>query len=275
MKLSIIFTTLAVFLWQGCSTIAELGPKAQIAVIKKEVKKTKSLRNVIIANASGMNDKKASLAILATAMNTYGKKSRPAEAIKPIVSKVAPAELADVIMAAYQAEFVQAINKNGGKNLKKLKLPKPKKLGFKVPKGMKGAKVLGKKFMEEAKGIKTLAQAIATSDNKKLRKAMKQSQQVVNMVLRFNKFLFRKLGANYMLLTHVEGDEKDWTGGKEISMYAALVNVKTGRLRYFGTIKDKKGVVPTPFTAQIGLMANNLFSAVESNQKLPADGAEE
>jgi hypothetical protein len=264
--------SLILVLW-GVSACSAMGPKANVSVIKAEVKKTKEVQNIIVANTTGIdNSGNLGKAILGTALKAYGDRSRPFAAIKPIVSSVgAPDGVADVLTVAYEAEFAKYVEKyaNKKKRPNTLKLPSSK-LGFKVPKGMKGAKQLAAKMKAEAKSFQVLATAMSSNDTKKLTKALDEAKTAVQLEQKFNEFLFVKLDATYILLTHVKGGEAEYKAGKKVKFSAALVNVKTGNLRYFAHTEGGKGDIPVPFIAWAPNVMSNIFDAVEEKDPLPA-----
>ena len=48
-----------------------------------------------------------------------------------------------------------------------------------------------------------------------------------------------------------------------------LVNIKTGKFRYFATVEGAKGKIPMPFLAFMGAVSGNVFDAIEEKDPLP------
>lgn len=258
------------------SACSAMGPKANVSIVQAEIKATKNVDNIIVPDASGVDSSgNTGKALLGTALKAYGARARPVAAAKAVLSSAgAPGEVADILTAAYQAEFIkmaEASFKKSGDDAKapsSMKLPNDK-IDFEVPKGVEGIKTMVPKLKAELAGVAAVAGALKSGKGKNLGEAVGKSKNMMAMVQKLDQLLFDKLGVTYLLLTHVIGDEKDWTGGKKIQFTAALVNVKTGKLRYFANIQATKGAIPTPHMAQLGIMSSNLFDAVAEQDELP------
>src|SRR5690606_26308649 len=105
--------------------------------------------------------------------------------------------------------------------------------------------------------------AAASGDPAKVSAAAASSPQLMKVINIGAAALFEQLSCDYMLVTHLKGTEQDYEGGKPVKLFAGLVNIKTGKLRYFGEVEGKKGAVPVPFAIQLGMMANNILSAAD------------
>lgn len=257
------------------SACSALGPKANVSLVNAEVKSTKAVDNIVIPNVTGIdNTGNTGKALLASALKAYGARSRPIAAANAVLSAAgAPDGLADVLTAPHQAEFIKLSTEYFDKGAKAakpeaIKLPSAK-LSFAVPAGMDGMKTVIEKIKGEVAVIGEVAGALKSGNSAGLSAALGKSQNLAALVTKLDEVLFDKLAVTYVLLTHVTGDEAAWNGGKRVQYSAALVNIKTGQMRYFATVEAKKGAVPTPYMAQLGMMSGNLFDAVNEKDPLP------
>lgn len=253
------------YLFSACSA---LGPKANVSMVSSELKTTKEVGNVMIPDVTGIDSTgNTGKALLGNAMKSYGMRSRPASAADAVLGTLgAPDGLSTLMTAAYSAEFIKLVA-NDKKKPEALKLPEFPQAA--VPDGIEGVKQMVPKFKEEAAAIGEISKAIASGKSDELAASLDKSKAMMGMVQKMNEFMFGKLDVTYVLLTHVTGDEAAWNAGKKVKYCAALVNVKTGKLRYYATVEAKKGAVPVPFMAQLGVMASNLFDQVGEQDKLP------
>src|SRR5690606_6715033 len=113
------------------------------------------------------------------------------------------------------------------------------KVGFKVDKGMAGVKAIVPKVKENAALITEVAAALKLGKGAELSSAVDKAESVLPLVHKMTTTLCDELDVTYLLLTHVVGDEAAWEAKKEVTLAAALVNAKTGKLRYFATTKAK------------------------------------
>lgn len=262
-----LYALLLATVGMGC---ASLGPAPKVSIVKGEIKaiKAEKVGKIFIPAATGV-PAKASSAVLAGTVATYlPPKGIPSKVIsgmlKPIgVSK----DVSKVMFAEFQAEFIksyEAYKKKAKKN-KKAQVPKKMKLpksGI-TPKNMKGAKSFAKSLKAAKAPAKTLSKALEAGKHQEIQAALKGAGSHLKSINSLAKFILKKGGATYLLLTHIDGTEKDWKAGKHISVSSAMVNVKTGRFRYFATVKDKKGAIPVPFNVQVGLMTSSLFGGAD------------
>ncbi len=260
-------TLVATYLISACSA---LGPKANVSMVSSEMKVTKEIGNVIIPDVTGIDATgNTGKALLGNAMATYGSRSRPMAAAKAVLGAVgAPDGLSTILTAAYSAEFIKAINGADKKKPEELKLPAFPKAN--VPAGLAGVKTIIPKFTAEAGAIGEISNAVTSGNSDGLSASLDKSKVMMGFVQKLNEYLFAEMDVTYVLMTHVVGNEADWNAGKKVQYCAALVNVKTGKLRYFATVEAKKGAIPTPFMAQLGIMASNLFDQVGEQDQMPA-----
>ncbi len=254
----------------GC---ASLGPKANVSLVQAEISSTKKVENIVITPVTGIDASgNTGKALLASNLKAYGMRARPLAAASAVLSAVgAPDGLMDVVPAGYQAAFIaasEAYAKNPAVKPTSLVLPSAK-LDFEVPAGLAGAKALVPKLKDEASNLADIAKAMQSRDSAAITAAIAKSGNAMALVQNLNDALFEKLDVTYILLTHVSGDEQAWNGGKKVSYSAGLLNIKTGKLRYFATVDATKGAIPTPYMAQLGMMAANLFDAVNEQDPLP------
>lgn len=255
----------------GCSMLGG-GSEAKIALAKGEVSATKTYGNVLIANITGVDSTgNTGKAFLAAAVNGYGARSRPIAAVTPILTAIgAPSALGDVLVANYQGQFVKMLK--GGEFAKAEKpdaIKLPADAAIKTPSDLKGWQALAGKVGGLKASLETMASAFKSGDAAVLSAELDKTPEVRQMLHLFNDFVFEKLSADYLLLTHVNGNEADWTAGKKIELSATLVNLKTGKLRFYGSVDAKATVIPVPFMAQVGIMSSNLFDKVNELDPLP------
>jgi hypothetical protein len=261
--------SLAVFTWSaGCST---LGPKAEVSLVDTEIAKTTTVDNIVVAKVTGIDSSgNTGKALLATALKTYGKRSRPLAAVEPVLSAAGLPEAAVTAIAApYQVAFAKATEAflKGGERPEGVTLPGG--ASEQMPKSLDEAKTLISKLSDEAKALGALAKALSGGTAKEMGAALDKSKSTASLLRKVDGALFGQLDVTYVLVTHVVGTEADWEGGKPCHMAIGLVNAKTGKLRYFGTTQATKGMVPVPYMAQLGMMSNSIFDAIEESAPLP------
>jgi hypothetical protein len=250
------------------------GPKANVAVIETEIQKTRSIENIIVPHASGVDSSGGTgKALLAAAIGAYGKRSRPMTEASALVADVGgPEGTGDILVSAYQAEFIKAVDdyveSNGAKTPKALSLPSAK-LKFTVGKGMKGMKTLARKLNADAATVTGLAKALKGGDNDGFLSGVEKSPEVMVLMQKMNDYVFRELDVTYVLVTHIKGNEADWKAGKKVTYAAALVNVRTGKLRYFAAVDAERGSARTPYISQLTTMSKLLLREINDEDELP------
>jgi hypothetical protein len=259
---------LSSLLFTGC---ASLGPKPSVSLVQEEISSHKNVSNIVITNVTGIDATgNTGKALLASALAAYGKRSRPVAALGPVIQNIPglPAGFDEVLLSGYQIEFVKAIeafNKDG-KQPVSLKLPASG--GLKLT-GIKDLASLAKGLGGEVVAISEIATTLKSGDPQKMMAAANKAKNILPLIQIGAGAILAEINADYVLLTHVQGDEQAWEGKKEIQFFASLVNVKTGKMRYFGSIKAVKGAIPVPYMAQLGVMSSSFFDSVGEGDPLP------
>lgn len=246
----------------GCATF---GPKANVSLMKEEVAKTKSIDNVVIPSVTGIDSTgNTGKTLLAAALGAYGNRGRPTLALSALLNAIpgVPQQTGDLVLAGYQAEFARIVEKFRKDGIKpsSLKIPN-RELNFEIPNGLEGIRAIAPKLQGESQTLSNMAQTYKSGDTAALAHSLDQSKIMRPMLQRMAEVLLDQTSCNYVLLTHVAGSEQDWEGGKEVQLFAAMVNVKTGAFRYFADVKAKKGSIPVPYMAQLGTMSGSLFNS--------------
>ncbi len=265
---------LSSILFAGC---AALGPKPSVSLVKEEISSHKKVANIVVTNVTGIDSTgNTGKALLASALAAYGKRSRPVAALAPVIQKIPglPAGFDEVLLSGYQIEFVKAIEafKKDGKQPVSLKLSPSG--GLKLT-GIKDLASLAKGLGGEVAAISELATTLKAGDAAKMVAAADKAKNILPLIQTGAGAIMAELNADYVLLTHVQGDEQAWEGKKEVQFFASLVNIKTGKMRYFGSIKAVKGAIPVPYMAQLGTMSSSLFDSVGEGDPLPELSAAE
>lgn len=262
----------------ACST---LGPKANVTLQKKEIKATKTVGNIVVAGVTGVQDPSGVVdkAVATSATAAYGGRARPVEVVKLAMSKIKLGDMADLLTAPYQAEFakvIEAYSKSGEKSDRPtaMKVPSSSPIDQPVPTNFTDVRQLqammkGKQFNDIQKEMTNVMAELKKPGGGpgKMVKVLAQTSTVKPFLVKADNALFDSLDADHILLTYLDGDEAAFNAGKEVHMYAALVNLKTGKFRYFADSKVKKSM--TPYNVQIGLMAGSVFSEASDKDQLP------
>lgn len=264
----------------SCSMLSGLGPKANIQVVQSEIKNTKKVGKIIVPAPLGVSGEKDVNAYLGATLSNYTPpQAVPVKAINGILRSIgAPGSLGDILVVSYQAEYQKLVDQYHAKTMgKKKKAPFPKKMtlpnkklkGFKTPKSQQEAKALVEEIKNLIKGVGGITKAIATGDQKALMAELEKNERLAQLLNQMSAWVFDKVNASYIVLASVKGSQSDYQSGKPVFMYSAMVNVKTGQLRYFAKVDGKKGDIPLPFTAQVAAMANSAYSGAEDKAPLP------
>ena len=260
----------------GVAACAVIGPKANVSILKEEVSSTKAVDNIVVASATGIDSTgNTGKALLASALNAYGRRARPIMAAGSVLSAAGvPSEAAEVLAANYQAEFARQAEEYFAKIDKGEKAAKqPSEIALpagsaSLPKGKEALKSLAPRLKSELSALSNVAKALKSGQG--LKDAVERAKTSLELVQQLDRLLFKKMDATYVLVTHVMGDEQAWKSGKNIHYAVALINAETGKLRYFATADAKKGAVPMPYMAQLGSMASVVFDAVSEQDALPS-----
>jgi hypothetical protein len=270
------------------SACASLGPEAKVTMVKEELKTTKAVGKVFIASPFGAADESGSLdkAVAATAMKAYGKRSVPATVInKSLKSAGGPDGLGDALVAPYAAKFSEALKDYDPKDPKtrptEMELPSAEAKGLELPKkfDQKALKAVMSNLKGEGEAVKAVGSAVASGDSDGMIAALGKSQNLSALLVQAMQSLLGASDADHILLTQVAGTEADYKGGKKVKLLAALVNVKTGKFRYFGEIEGTQSM-GLPYALFLGNMANKLFGAGTENDPAlasapPAGGSDD
>lgn len=255
------------------SACASLGPEAKVTMVKEELKATKAVGKVFIASPFGAADESGSLdkAVAATATKAYGKRSVPATIInKTLSSAGGPEGLGEALVAPYAAKFSEALKDYDPKDPKSrptgMELPSAEAKGLELPKkfDQKALKSVMASLKGELEGIKAVGSALASGDTDGMITGLGKSQLLSPLLVQAMHSLLGASDADHILLTQVAGSEADYKGGKKVKLIAALVNVKTGKFRFFGEIEGTQSM-GLPYGLFVGNMANSLFGAGTEN----------
>lgn len=269
MKLSL---TLLVGLSLSC---AALGPKPEVAIVKGELTDVRppKIGAIFIPHASGVPGDASSSILVGTVSTYLPPQGISAESINILLDSIGlPSTIGGVMFTPYQAEFVNALHahREALKHNPKAEPPRSIKLPqlyAPIPRSTRQAKAIGKSLLHKDREVRLLDQALDSGDPAKINHALAQTHQLTKPLNTLSRFFMQTTSATYILLTHVDGTKKDWAAGKSITVSTAMVNIKTGRFRYFATVKDKAGTIPIPYTAQLGIMAASLFGG--ANDQAP------
>lgn len=251
---------------------AAMGPKAQVSLVQEEVK-SKSVSKILIPYTTGIDASgNTGKALLATSIKAYGNRARPTSAIAPLLQSIPglPKGLEGALFAGYQIEFVKAVEKYRKDQTKPKSISLPEMATFKMTGKLKDIKGL---FAAAKNGLGTIPELgtlIQKSDGAQLVDAQEKYKEILPYLSKASVQVMQELKTDHILMTHVVGDEAAWNGKKEVELVTALVNVKTGKLRYFATVKAKKGAVPVPYMAQLGTMSQAIFDTVLEKDPLPS-----
>ena len=251
-----LYLLLTFTIGMGC---ASFGPTPKVSVVKGELKavKPKAVGAIFIPAPTGMLGG-STTAVMAVTMATYlPPQGVPTKALNLLMRPLGLSDsIGNAVLAEYQFEFVKALNayKKRAKKNKKAKTPKKIKLpqiaGF--PKSMGAAKSLAKTIKRDQSKADAIVKALDSGKQKQIGKTLFGAKPLMKQLNSLAGWLMDKSDATYVLLTHVDGSEKDWKAGKPLTVSAAMVNTKSGRFRYFATVKDKKGGDSGAFFCPIG-----------------------
>lgn len=270
-----LFSSLVLSL--SCSMLSGVGPKANVSVVKTEIKRTKKVGNILIAEPLGLQEAGAK-AFTGAAVGTYTPpQGQPMEVVKKALAPVGlPGSVQEIILASYQVEFNKLVEKYEKKLKKNKKAKAPSKMRLpslakklKTPKSLNAAKALKSKIKKYSSGADELAGALKEGDMSKVASLHDKNKPLMRHVNGLTKYLIKKNKITYMVLTYVKGSQAEYDKKKAVRMTVAMVNVKTGRLRYFATVKGQKGTIPLPWEAQILSMSNSIFSGAEEKAPIP------
>lgn len=244
-----------------------MGPEAKVTMAESEIKSTKSVGNVVIVMPDGAPDAsgKVDKTVLASAAKAFGGRARPATAVNTALKAAgAPAGLPDALLAPYQASFAAAIKdydpKKEGSRPKSMELPATESEDLKLPKKLdaKVLKGLMAKLKAETGNIKEVGAALGKGDTSGAAKALANSKMLSPLLAQATLAIMDKLKADHVLFTQVIGDEAAYNSGKEVRLVTALVNIKTGKFRFFAEIQGKKEM-GMPYFLYVGNMASKAF----------------
>lgn len=257
------FKILAAFAWTTLSGCASVGPKANVTLMQDEVKASK-VGNIVVPYATGIDSTgNTGKALLASSMKAYSSKAKPVSLLSPLLKSVSglPKGLDGAMLASYQLEFVKSVEKYRKDGEKPNSLPVPETVSIKPKGGLKGLKELFSPVQSELGSLPDLNKSLQNGTAEELISSAEKTKKILPYLHRASLTVMSKLKADHILLSHVVGDEKTWESGKEVELITCLVNYKTGKLRYFATVKAKKGAIPIPFMAQLGSMSSSIFDA--------------
>lgn len=248
---------------------ASLGPEPKISFVKEEIDATKSVGNVFIASPFGASDPSGTLdkAVGSTAMASFGTRSVPGAAIGTLLSSAgAPDGLAEALVAPYVAKFSEALSSYDPKDPKTqpkaMPLPASEANGIKMPAKLDQHALKGilATLTSEVGAIKEVGAAASSGNTSGMAAALAKSPNLSALLVQATQSLLDASGADHMLLTQITGSEADYLGGKKVRMVTALVNLKTGKFRFFGEVEGVQSM-GLPYALFVGSMSSNLFSA--------------
>lgn len=262
------------------SACASIGPEAKVTMLSDELKATKSVGRVFIASPFGAADQTGSLdkAISGTAIKAFGQRSVPGTVINTLVSGAgAPDGLTDALVAPYVASFVKALQKYDAKDPKSqptaMDLPSAEIDGFPMPKKFdeKVLKDILAQLNSELESAKSVGSAMAAGNTTGMIDALGKSKLLSPLLVRATQSLLASADADHMLLTQVTGTEAEYNSGKKVRIMSALVNVKTGKFRFFGEIEGSQ-TMGIPYVLFVGNMTNKLFNSGTERDPAIAEG---
>ena len=273
MNPAILLLAVGLGLATGCSTLSGLAgdaPVAKITLNKKEAKQ--KVKAIVIPGTVGGSETSRNI-VLAAAVAHYGDQSRPTKVIEKILSQAgAPEGASDFLFAEYAAQFVNNVAKSkkikGAKRgfrlqSNRFKVPNFK---FKVPRSVADLKKIVETFKAKGSEISQMVASVQSGKVKDLLRPNEANTFLMKTAGKINSFIFKKLDTNYVLMTHIHGDQALYRKGKPVKLTAALVNTKTGKFRYFiqSTTKRDK-TIPLPYDVAVGRLATSIFDKLEES----------
>jgi len=239
-------TVVAAWSMVACSM---LGPEAKVTMAEGELSATKSVGNIVIASPTGVpdGDHKLDKIFSGTAVKAFGSRGRPSTAVNTALKAAgAPEGLPDALLAPYLAKFDEALKDYDPKKEKSrptaMSLPPAESDALKMPKKLdaKALKGVMAKLKGEAGTLKEVGGAMGKGDLSGAAASLGKSPVLSPLLTQATLSLMSKLNADHLLLTRVVGDEATYNKGGEVRIVSALVNIKTGKFRFFGEIAGKK-----------------------------------
>lgn len=256
--------------YSAASGCAAIGPKANVTLMQDEVK-TSKVENIVVPYATGIDSTgNTGKALLSTAMKAYSQRAKPVAMISPLLNAVPglPKGLDGTFLASYQMEFVKAVEQYRKDGKKPSQLKVPESAALKPKGGLKGLKDFFNPIQSEMGNLTALNQSLQNGSSQEILASAEKTKNLLPYLHTASSTLMVKLKANYVLLSHVVGDEKAWQSGTEVELVTALVNFKTGKIRYFANVKAKKSSIPIPYMAQLGSMSQSIFDSVKEKDPL-------
>jgi hypothetical protein len=123
-------------------------------------------------------------------------------------------------------------------------------------------KALDTRLKARAKELAALAKAARSGNVAALEKAAAADPTSLALVESARRYLCKRLGVTYMLLSELDGSPKTFDADKPIHLHVALVNRETGRFRYYAHNVGKRSDLPAKLEGLVTIMAQNVFGKV-------------
>lgn len=228
---------LALGILTGCKA---LSPTADVTMQSAELSATRSVGNVYIAPPFGVAEaeKHADKVVLATASAAYGKRARTEAMLGGDNGRH------QAMLAPYMAAYVEVLK---GYDPAKPEST-PKRLA--LPAAAHGA--------ASPEAMSALAAAWQKADAAGLQQAVAADPRRAASVRALGLAALKRLDVDHVLLTHIAGDEHAYLAGKSIRMFASLVHVQTGAIRFVAHV-DAAQTMAIPYSLCLGNMASSLY----------------
>lgn len=241
---------------------SRLGPAPVIEPVAAEIKATRQTKRILVlpTTNTGSGDPNADInrIVPAGAYGRYGEAAVLTAALdRPLKTLSLPTEIAPILPVNWQAAFYRWLKQpKKAQTKKQLAVPAAE---ARVAKTDDDLKRLGQALDGERKALSAVAKAVETGNAATLAKAQAKRETELKPVESLLRHLMQRFDVTYLLVSHLEGDEDAYDRDAPIMLSVALVNVKTGKFRYYAQSTGKKSDLPTTYTGLVSYMTKNMF----------------
>jgi len=127
---------------------------------------------------------------------------------------------------------------------------------------------LAHSLKKHRKALASVRAATATGKAEDVAKAQAAAKKALLPVENLLRYLTKRLDVTYILASYLDGSKESFAQNRPIVLHVALVNVKTGKFRYYTRSSGKKSDLPTNFEGLYTAMARNVFEDIANVDKI-------
>ena len=137
-----------------------------------------------------------------------------------------------------------------------------------IAKSEKDLQKLARSLKRHRRALAPVRAAVATGKAEEVEKAQSAAKKTLIPVENLLRHLIKRLDVTYILASYLDGNKESFAKNHVTVLHVALINVETGKFRYYTRSFGKRSDLPTSFEGLYAAMARNVFEDIAAVDKI-------